>query len=71
MCLLAPERVILGTIAAAAGEELCLAPLRQQVTAHVWPVLGRGVEIVPAALGRELPDYAGLCVALEVSSQGS
>jgi hypothetical protein len=57
--------VILGTIARAAGEELCLAPLRRQVTALVWPELSRGLALVPSALGERLPDLAGVCVALE------
>jgi glucokinase len=57
---LAPERVILGTIAVAAGEELCFAPLRERVRARVWPILGDDLEIVPAALGDEVADLAGL-----------
>jgi len=63
--VLAPEVVVLGTIAASAGEALCLAPLREQVAAQVWPILGRDLRILPAALGSDLPDYAGLCAALE------
>ncbi|UCE85170.1 MAG: ROK family protein [Deltaproteobacteria bacterium] len=62
---LAPEAVVLGTIAVAAGEDLCFAPLRERVTAHTWPVLARSVRIVPAALGERLSDYAGICAALE------
>jgi glucokinase len=68
---LAPEIVILGTIPASAGEELCLTPIRRQVTALIWPILGRGLRIVPAALGSELADYAGLCAALEGLERGS
>jgi glucokinase len=63
--VLAPEVVVLGTIPASAGEALCLAPLREQVAAQVWPILGRDLRILPAALGSDLPDYAGLCAAQE------
>ncbi|MDH3213843.1 MAG: ROK family protein [Myxococcales bacterium] len=63
--VVAPEVVVLGTIPASAGEALCFAPLREHVAEQVWPVLGRDLRIVPAALGSELPDYAGLCAARE------
>jgi glucokinase len=62
---LAPERIILGTIAVAAGEELCFAPLRERLRARVWPVIAEGLEVVPAALGRDIADLAGICAALE------
>jgi glucokinase len=60
---LAPEVVILGTIPTAAGEALCLQPVREQVAADLWPILAEGLRIVPAALGDKLPYYAGVCVA--------
>jgi glucokinase len=63
--ILAPDRVILGTIAVAAGEELCFAPLRERVRARVWPTIADGMEIVPAALGDDLAYLAGICAALE------
>ncbi len=63
--VLSPQVVILGTIPTQAGEELCFAPLRKRVAAHVWPELGRDLEIVPSALGADLPAYAGLCAAHE------
>jgi glucokinase len=66
--VLAPEVVILGTIPAAAGEALCLAPLREEVAARVWPLLGRDLRILPAALGEERADLAGICVALQASA---
>ena len=66
--LLAPQAVILGTIVAAAGEELCLAPLRQKVGARLWSAVGRQLQILPAALGSELPYRAALCVAEEQES---
>ena len=34
---LAPDAVVLGTIATAAGEELCFAPLREKLNTHPWP----------------------------------
>ena len=63
--VLAPQAVILGTIATAAGEELCFAPLRERVSRRVWPLLGRGLAILPSGLGEALPDHAGLAVALQ------
>jgi predicted NBD/HSP70 family sugar kinase len=63
--VLAPEVVVLGTIPASAGEALCLAPLREHVAEQVWPILGHDLRILPAALGSDLPDYAGLCAAQE------
>jgi len=63
--VLAPQAVVLGTIATAAGEELCFAPLREQVRAHVWPLLGRDLAILPSGLGEALPAHAGIAVALQ------
>lgn len=65
--LLDPQVIVLGTIAAAAGEALCLAPLREQVAARVRPVLGSGLRIVPSALGERLGELAGICAALQAS----
>jgi glucokinase len=63
---LAPSRILLGTIAVAAGEELCFEPLRARVRELVWPEISGGLEIVPAALGDDLAFLAGLCVGLQV-----
>jgi glucokinase len=62
--VLAPEVFVLGTIAVAAGEELCLGPVREKVRSHVWPFLGEELRIVPAELGSRMADYAGLVIAL-------
>ena len=62
---LAPQAVVLGTIAVAAGEELALGPIREQVRARVWPFLSESLQILPAALGATLPYRAALGVALE------
>jgi len=61
---LEPERIVLGTIAVAAGESLCFEPLREQLSSALWPHQRGRIEIVPALLGDEMPQYAGLAVAL-------
>ncbi|MDJ0868072.1 MAG: ROK family protein [Myxococcota bacterium] len=61
----APEAIVLGTIPTAAGEALCLRPVRERVARHVWPFLSQDLRIVPAALGDTLPFHAALSVALE------
>jgi glucokinase len=60
---LSPDIVVLGTIAAAAGEALCLAPVRRMVKAHVWPGIAEGLSIRFSELGADLPYYAGVCAA--------
>ncbi|MGH7289450.1 MAG: hypothetical protein ACREI8_15680, partial [Myxococcota bacterium] len=67
---LAPELFVLGTIAAAAGEELCFAPVRAEVKRRVWPFLRDSIRIVPSALGKELAYHAGLGVAVGVAEEG-
>ena len=62
--LLNPERIVLGTIAVGAGD-LLLGPLRAELADLVWPSLLEGVEILPAALGSDLGDYAAWSVAQE------
>jgi len=62
---LAPEAVVLGTIASAAGDALSLDPVRAQVARHVWPHLAKALRILPAALGDQLPYHAGISVAVE------
>jgi glucokinase len=64
--LLAPQRIILGTIAVAAGEALCFAPLRQRLQERLWPVYHSGFDVVPAALGADTGELAGICAALEL-----
>jgi glucokinase len=61
----APDVVVLGTIAAAAGERLCLAPVRSLVAAHTWPQLSEGLRIEAAALWPQGAALAGVCAALE------
>ncbi len=62
--LFEPERIILGTIAVAAGEALCFEPLRERLASMLWTHQAEHLEIVPAALGSEMPTRAGLAVAL-------
>ncbi len=61
---LAPERIVLGTIVRAAGESLCLAPVRAEVARRVWPEIGDTLRIEASALGDDLADLAGLSAAL-------
>jgi glucokinase len=61
----APQAVVLGTIAVAAGEELALGPIRAQVRARIWPFLADRLQILPAALGATLPYRAAIGVAYE------
>lgn len=62
--LLDPQRIILGTIAVAAGESLCFEPLKARLAGSLWPRQARRLEVVPALLGEEMPRRAGLAVAL-------
>lgn len=62
---LAPQAIVLGTIAVAAGEALSLAPIRARVRERAWPFLVERLEILPAALGDSLPYHAAIGVALE------
>lgn len=63
--LLEPRRIVLGTIAVAAGEALCFAPLRARLATRLWPQQAERLEVVPAMLGETLPERAGFAVALE------
>lgn len=61
----APDAIVLGTIAAAAGEALCLAPLRASLAAHVWPGIAEGLRVEAAALWPDGAALSGVCAALE------
>ncbi|MCS5635436.1 MAG: ROK family protein [Myxococcota bacterium] len=67
---LAPEKIVLGTIAVAAGESLCFGPVRALVAERLWPHQAPYLEIVPAELGEDLPYQAALCVALQAGKAG-
>jgi glucokinase len=62
--VLAPEVIVLGTIPSAAGEALCIGPVREQVQARLWPVLARGLRITGSGLGPKLAGLAGICAGL-------
>jgi glucokinase len=62
---LAPEVIVLGTIPSAAGEALCLGPVRERVGRRVWPNVRERLRILPSALGPDLAELAGLCAAFE------
>jgi len=61
----APDVIVLGTIATAAGEALCFEPLRSELARHTWPQAREGLRIVPASLAERGPALAGLCAALQ------
>ncbi len=58
-----PARIVLGTIAVAAGEALCFEPLRDRVSSRLWPEQAERLSIVPGMLGDALPEQAALAVA--------
>ena len=66
-----PQRIILGTIAVAMGEALCFEPLREKLARRLWPHQAERLEIVPAALGKDLPYYAGLAVVPDPAEPSS
>jgi glucokinase len=63
---LAPELLVLGTIATAAGEALCFEPVRRELARRIWPYLEGHIRVEPASLGADLPYHAGLGVAREL-----
>jgi predicted NBD/HSP70 family sugar kinase len=67
----APEVIVLGTIATAAGEALCLAPLRERLAARLWPRLAAALQVELSALGEMLPFHAGLAVAERAARSSS
>ena len=67
--LLDPQRIILGTIAVAAGD-LLLGPLRTELARRIWPAFQEGLEILPAGLGDDLGDHAAFAVARAATGTG-
>jgi glucokinase len=63
--VLAPQAVVLGTIATAAGEALSFAPIRARVAERIWPFLAERLQILPSSLGDALPYHAAIGVAFE------
>jgi glucokinase len=58
------EVIVLGTIAVGAGD-LLLEPVRAALREHLWPILYRGLRVLPAALGADLGDRAAAAVGSE------
>jgi len=61
--LLAPDVVVIGGGVPQVGEELYLAPLREQVDRYVFPPMRGTFEILPAALGEEVVVHGALALA--------
>ncbi|MBN1418856.1 MAG: ROK family protein [Planctomycetes bacterium] len=57
------RRIVLGTIVVGAGD-LILEPLRRRLADLLWPSFLRDLEVVPAALGTDIGDYAALATTL-------
>lgn len=58
-----PEKIILGTLAWAAGD-LFMEPVRRYLPRFAWKECIEACELVPSALKREIGSYAGLAGAL-------
>jgi glucokinase len=58
-----PEKVVLGTLAWAAGD-LFMKPVLEQLPAYCWPEFLRDCEVLPSALKRHIGERSGICVAL-------
>lgn len=61
--LLAPHRIILGGGVSLIGEDLWLAPIREQLTTLVFPPFRGTFDLVPAALGEEVVVQGALALA--------
>lgn len=57
------RRIVLGTIVVGAGA-LLLDPLRRRLADLLWPGFLRDLEVVPAALGADIGDYAAFATTL-------
>ncbi|MEO2006289.1 MAG: ROK family protein [Candidatus Poribacteria bacterium] len=63
--ILAPELVVLGTVATAAGD-MFMEPLRRHVVDLAMPGIGEATRVEPAALGDLVGDYAAVALAAEM-----
>lgn len=57
-----PEKVVLGTLAWAAGD-LFMKPLLEQLPRYCWPEMLRECEVLPSVLKRQVGERAGIAVA--------
>jgi len=58
-----PEKLVLGTIAWAAGD-LFMEPLRKYICDYTWPDILDACDITVCGLGREIGEYSAVAVAL-------
>jgi glucokinase len=58
-----PEKLVLGTIAWAAGD-LFMEPLMRYICDYTWPEILEACDICVCGLGREIGEYSGAAVAL-------
>ena len=61
--VLNPEKIVLGTLAWAAGD-LFMKPVLKHLPDFCWPETLAACSITVSALGREIGEYAGIAVAL-------
>jgi glucokinase len=62
--ILAPEVVVLGTVATAAGD-MFMEPLRRRVVDMAMPGVGDATRVEPAGLGDLVGDYAAIALAVD------
>lgn len=67
--VLNPEVVVVGSMGVRLGE-LLFGPAREVIAREALPGAAEACEIVPAALGERIGDYAALCVAIEARERG-
>lgn len=68
--LLAPERIVIGSIFARSGD-LMIPEMEKTIAAEALPQNAAACKIFPAALGEQLGDYAALCAALPEETKDS
>jgi glucokinase len=66
--LLAPDVIVLGTLARHLGEAW-LAPARAELAAEALPALAARCRVVPSELGERIGDVAALCAAIHHEAQ--
>lgn len=66
--ILNPERIVVGSMGVRLGKML-FDPAREVISREALHGAAEVCEIVPAALGGEIGDYAALCVALEAEKE--
>ena len=65
-----PEKIVLGTLAYAAGD-FFMEPVKKYLPEFAWPETLAACQVVPSALQREIGSYAGIAGALyELKKEG-